>query len=786
MFARSAVLLTCLCSVLTAWQFAEHVVRASALQSSPNPPAPVTSPLLVPAKSAFTAPAPNACQSRYDQFYGSEPGVYAYWPMCESGGKINVYDYVGKWDLSSTYVGGGSPAFGSGTVTGGRPGPVPDGETAAQVTSASNDLENQNIPVNKNEGTLATWINADSTDYPVTAVFLGGIHGKSLISIGVANSGSTCFNGTYVDFEGVTTVVKKCGYTVNTWRRLVLTWSSGTLSLYLDGVSVANGTYAEKIDDKLFYYRLFPGCCDTRKQMTLAKALVANQAWSSSQVAQDFAPGLITPPTGGVYVTNTRLGTIHRDVLGYADYNANLSSSKLIAALKEGLRTAGVTSVRYANGAGGITADLENWQGGPACTHTPRSTTPPQNSTTGNKLDAYLSQIAEPLHLHVGFTVNYGTNPPDCDAGGDPTINGANLVRYANQSKNYQIRYWEIGNEQYSPSTEADFHPQANTGGSYARYEPAFYDAMKKVDPSILIAVPISGATYGTQTDFDFPVLAGAKYDAIVYHSYPMTDPISDGNTLYQDRVSSNLYRIRGALLTLQTELLSHSQKPDAIWITEWDGNVSGNKWSKQSMGAVMPLFAVTQLAEYMQAGVQYATWWAQGETNVCSRFNYDPIAEKAYSWWECGSGFLTYTGPLPEAGELPVGLKPGDLTPAARAFQLLSESGFVTEGEHMLRTVADGKAAPWLVAYAATHGSSYSLILINRDRDNAHTVPVSIAGTKSCPATEQWTYGRDQYDRTSRGYWSADPVHSISDPRSGSCVLTIPRWSANVILLAH
>ena len=212
---------------------------------------------------------------------------------------------------------------------------------------------------------------------------------------------------------------------------------------------------------------------------------------------------------------------------------------------------------------------------------------------------------------------------------------------------------------------------------------------------------------------------------------------------------------------------------------------MNGDRWSRQAMGAVMPIFATMSLAEYMQAGVQYATWYAPGMNNVCLQYNYDVNGENAYNWWDgCGGGFLVYTGPLATPGETTVGLKPGDITPTARGFQILSESGFVTEGEHMLRVITDLENAPWLAAYAATHGQSYELILINRDRDNAHTVPIQIAGQATSHIVKQWTYGRAQYDQTKAGNWSVAP--SISNPSSPNSQLSgsLPPWSVNVFLM--
>jgi hypothetical protein len=75
-----------------------------------------------------------------------------------------------------------------------------------------------------------------------------------------------------------------------------------------------------------------------------------------------------------------------------------------------------------------------------------------------------------------------------------------------------------------------------------------------------------------------------------------------------------------------------------------------------------------------------------------------------------------------------------------------------------MLRTQSDLQNAPWLMNYAASHGSSHALILINRDRDKSHTVPAKIAGKTSGAGVRQWTYGRAQYDQSQFTNWNARP----------------------------
>jgi len=204
--------------------------------------------------------------------------------------------------------------------------------------------------------------------------------------------------------------------------------------------------------------------------MTLAKVLLANRAWSAAQVAADYKPAFILPPMGGVFVTKQPLGLIHRDVLGYADCNEDLSSGSSVRALTSGLSSSGVAAIRYANGQGGIGADLEDWRGGGSCTAHRGVTAPSANASTQNNLDNFVPKVSHPLQASLGFTVNYGTNPPDCNSGGDPVLNGADLVAYANVQKHFGIKYWEIGNELYNGGgSETDFHPKPGDGASYGR-----------------------------------------------------------------------------------------------------------------------------------------------------------------------------------------------------------------------------------------------------------------------------------------------------------------------------
>ena len=287
----------------------------------------------IPTGSSFTPPAANACQSKYDQFYASEPGVYAYWALCEAGSPMQIFDYVGAWDLTSA-----SGSFGSGVVTGGAPGPVPDGETAAFVTTAQSDIESQDIPLNANQGTIAGWINGNAEAYPLSAVFFSAIGGKSGLAVSISSAQQQlCFIGSLTNAAGTAAKIQSCGYAPNTWHRVAFTWSNGNLVLAVDGTPVANGTYTGTLDQAIFFYRLFSGCCAVNLPMEIAKVSVANNAWNTTQIATDSSHALAPVPAGGVYVSTQTLGTIHGDILGYADNNQNITTSATTAPLISGL-----------------------------------------------------------------------------------------------------------------------------------------------------------------------------------------------------------------------------------------------------------------------------------------------------------------------------------------------------------------------------------------------------------------------------------------------------------------
>ncbi|WP_447599253.1 hypothetical protein [Nitrospira sp. Nam80] len=108
-------------------------------------------------------------------------------------------------------------------------------------------------------------------------------------------------------------------------------------------------------------------------------------------------------------------------------------------------------------------------------------------------------------------------------------------VRYANITKGYAVKYWEIGNESYLDSNNG-----STIAEQYAADLEEFSDAMKAVDPTIKIGANGLGLEWwrevlslaASKIDFlsvhVYPVWGWESYDYYRLRSVNPTDPIAD------------------------------------------------------------------------------------------------------------------------------------------------------------------------------------------------------------------------------------------------------------------
>ena len=163
---------------------------------------------------------------------------------------------------------------------------------------------------------------------------------------------------------------------------------------------------------------------------------------------------------------------------------------------------------------------------------------PAELSTTFTNFMKVVTNIAGTAII----TVNYGSGTP---------AEAAAWVAFANKTNHYNVKYWEVGNEEYG-SYETDNHAGPHDPFTYGSKSAAFIQQMRAVDPTIKVGVTVlcgeeigyNGYTNNAATNLVTgqifygwtPVVLsilrqlGVSPDFIDYHFYPENYPSSSDN----------------------------------------------------------------------------------------------------------------------------------------------------------------------------------------------------------------------------------------------------------------
>jgi hypothetical protein len=226
----------------------------------------------------------------------------------------------------------------------------------------------------------------------------------------------------------------------------------------------------------------------------------------------DAAPATVT--------LNARAGLATVSATGIGVNDAVWDSQLGTATISDLLKSAGVRMMRYPGGSYG---DIYHWQD---------NTAPGGYVAPDTNFDTFMGSVqrvgAQPIII-----ANYGTGTPQ---------EAAAWVQYANVTKGYGAKYWEIGNElygngHYGADWEADNHADKSPVG-YANGVVAYAGAMKAVDPTVkigaVLTMPASwpdglvgGGDPGTWNQTVLSI-AGSKIDFVDLHWYPANTNAAD------------------------------------------------------------------------------------------------------------------------------------------------------------------------------------------------------------------------------------------------------------------
>jgi Cellulose binding domain len=461
-----------------------------------------------------------------------------------------------------------------------------------------------------------------------------------------------------------------------------------------------------------------------------AVAMVAQAANGSSTIANGIA---ISVNAADV------LGTVPdiANGLNTAVYDGHLNDSASTTAVA----AAGITALRYP---GGSISDAYHWQ---TNTMVPGAG---GYANPNNGFDDFMG-IAQKTGASPIITVNYGSGT---------AAEAAAWVTYANVTKKYGIKYWEVGNEipgdgTYGAQWEYNTKPKGAT--TYADNIADYITQMKAADPGIKVGAVLTtwnswpdglvASKYGDTEDWNTTVLKkdGPKLDFVIVHDYPSSGSEPALLTQYQN-IAAVVQHTRAEINQYAGSNAANVQ----IMITETNA-------SFESDSVPAALYAADSYLTFLQNGVENIDWWDlhNGPSQVTTL----PDGTTDY-----GDG-----GVLSVGGCTGGTCEPAANTPFPAYYGLQAVGGFAPAGAQMIGATS---ANATVTAYAVKTTDGTNLMLVNHDPHSSEPVSISYAGFNPASVT------------SAEQLSDANPKLS---PLSGADAnsLTLPAYSITVLHLS-
>lgn len=328
----------------------------------------------------------------------------------------------------------------------------------------------------------------------------------------------------------------------------------------------------------------------------------------SSEVASAGAGGT---ETISVDVQNVYRDTSDKPIgidLDYiVDSDANRPNARPLA---EALKEMGVKYLRYP---GGEKSDYQFWS------------TYPWNKANPQIFGYYKDYARNPLNFDDYMTLVRKINgEPFVVVGYDNARNtgkskqeyltaAVEWVRYANIKKNYHVKYWEIGNE--------NWHNGTGSGSEMAGIVSEFARAMKAVDPSIIVGASGDDKASADQAPFWKPFIENGgtrNIDFLIQTNYPCQ---SDGCKPYRSGSNRNLSWLGNTANAINNYASEDDKKRLFMVVAEYNSIVWSKDWSNENdlIHALTSFDMLGQLLKNpkLNMAMFWTTRWLSGNVNV-------------------------------------------------------------------------------------------------------------------------------------------------------------------------
>ncbi len=369
---------------------------------------------------------------------------------------------------------------------------------------------------------------------------------------------------------------------------------------------------------------------------------------------------------------------------------------------------------------------------------------------------------------HAGMiTVNYGSGTPS---------EAASWVSNANITRGLGIKYWEVGNECYG-TWENDTNTRPHDPVTYATRFAQYVTAMKAVDPTIKIGLPVTYqetdfANYtdqsttnqrtGLTTSGYTPLvlnklkMLGVTPDFVVIHEYPIYTPAENDDLLLQvaPNIAADVARTRQML----TDYLGPTSPLVEIHMTEANSNAGTP--GKQMCSLVNGLYYADLFGTLIATELKSFFWWDWSNGKDFGGNN----ASYLYGWRNYGDFGLAGSST--------------DKYPNYYCFRLMSL--FVAGGDRYQTCSSDNQH---LGAYAARNADGgVSVLLINKTPATAIDVTLDLRNYAmgSTYTIHKWGFAQDEAARTGSGLRDIS-TSNLTGAKTGLKV-TVPGYTAYVV----
>ena len=240
------------------------------------------------------------------------------------------------------------------------------------------------------------------------------------------------------------------------------------------------------------------------------------------------------------------------------------------------IKASGVTLLKYP---GGNDADHYVWNS-------------PANNATEMDTDEYIALCRE-VGAEPFITVNFN----------EPFELAAEWVRYCNIVRGYNVRLWEVGDEQWGTWARGHAPPE-----EYAKKYIAFVKAMRAVDPSIKVATNVPLGPHPENWIERVFRAAGDHIDMLTYTFFPQQWGKENDDTLF-----ATVPKFKELVLQIRRDVdrVVGKEKANSILYINVGYNSVNHSPGLQTLQIVNALWTADMLGTMAEVGTDIACYWA-------------------------------------------------------------------------------------------------------------------------------------------------------------------------------